>query len=64
MAMIVPKVDVKKKMKTHIDCVTTMILVPLRACPTSQNFGLHKSFIKIKLKCTFGVGHALMANMI
>jgi hypothetical protein len=39
MAMIVPKVDVKKKMKTHIDCVTTMILVPLRACPTSRKLG-------------------------
>lgn len=26
--------------------------------------GLLKSFIKIKLKCAFGVGHALMANMI
>lgn len=28
-----------KKMKTHNDCVTTMILVPLKACPTSQNLG-------------------------
>jgi hypothetical protein len=28
-----------KKMKTHIDCVATMILVPLRTCPTSQKLG-------------------------
>jgi hypothetical protein len=33
MAMIVPKVDVKKTMKTHIDCVTTMIFSALKSMP-------------------------------